>query len=56
MGEARRSGRSSALPSPRGAGTWPGSPARSGGSPAATRYQPLRWPVRCRLRWLAYLW
>ena len=42
MGEARRSVRWSALPSPRGAGTCPGNPARSGGSPAATRYQPLR--------------
>ena len=41
MGEARRSVCSSALPSRRGAGTRPGSPAVRGGSPAATRYQPL---------------
>jgi hypothetical protein len=40
-GEARRSGRSSALPSRRGAGTSPGSPAARGGSPAAALHQPL---------------
>ncbi len=37
MGEARRSIRSSALPSRWGAGTCPGSPAVRGGSPAAQR-------------------
>ena len=36
-GEARRSVRSNALPSRRGAGTAPGSPAVRGGSPAAQR-------------------
>ncbi len=41
VGEARRSGRSSALPSRRGARTAPGRPAACGGSPAAARYQLL---------------
>ena len=41
IGEARRSVRSSALPSRRGAGTSPGSPAGRGGSPAAAPSQPL---------------
>jgi hypothetical protein len=35
--KARRSIRSSALPSRQGAGTWPGSPVAGGGSPAAQR-------------------
>jgi hypothetical protein len=41
IGEARRSGRSCALPSRRGAGTSPGSPAGRGGSPAAAPFQSL---------------
>ena len=52
--KARRSLCSSALPSRRGARTSPGSPAVRGGSPAATRYQPLHGPVRGRLRRQAY--
>jgi hypothetical protein len=40
-GEARRSVHASALPSLRGAGMLPGSPAARGGSPAATGSQPL---------------
>jgi hypothetical protein len=57
--EARRSVCSSALPSRRGAGTWPGSPAGSGSSPAGAPSQPLHGPVRGRLhrqvdRWLSW--
>ena len=40
IGEARRSVRSSALPSRQGVGTSPGSPARGRGSPAAAGSQP----------------
>jgi hypothetical protein len=50
IGKARRSVCLSALPRRQGAGTWPGSPAARGGSPAATGYQPRHRPVRGRLR------
>jgi hypothetical protein len=48
-GEARRRNCLSALPSRRGAGTWPGSPAGSRGRPAAAPSQLLHGPVRGRL-------
>jgi hypothetical protein len=54
-GEARRSIRSSALPSRQGARTWPGSPAACGGCPAVAPSQRLHRPVHGRLRRLAYL-